>query len=86
MTIFLLQKDHLNALRLGRYPITVLIKVLNISNFQWTPIEEIYSIEIICGLKKVRDRSYLSSFRLFDSNVNIFLIQMHTQTGKTKMG
>ena len=41
----------------------------NITQIQWTPIEETYMMELICGLKCIKDKSFLSSFGLFDINV-----------------
>ena len=54
---------------------TSLLK-FNLSRFLWTPSEELYTMEILSGMKYHKDQSYLSSFRLFDINVKNFLISI----------
>ena len=49
--------------------ITILLQV-NISNIQWTPTEDLYMMELISGIENIKDLSHLSSFRLFDHNVD----------------
>ena len=44
-------------------------KNFNISNLKLTTTDDDYSIEIICGVNRMRDQSYLSSFGLFDIQV-----------------
>ena len=44
-----------------------------ISDQIWSPAEEMYMMEIISGLKQVKNNTYLASFQLFDMNVNIYL-------------
>ena len=36
----------------------------------WSPTSEIYMMELICGLKQVKNHSYLAFLQLFDCNVN----------------
>ena len=52
----------------------------NLSRYILTPIEEMFSIEITCGLKIMKDKSYLSWFGLFDKNVSAIYRQI-VETG-----
>ena len=64
-----------NLINLNMKAITSFSNYFNTSHFHWTPIEEIYSIEIICGLKRLKDQSYpglVFSIRRLSNMKNIY--------------
>ena len=42
---------------------------MGIKNINWTPTGVMYSMEILCAMKRITDQSYLSSFAVFGFKV-----------------